>query len=395
MDLKENIGREIEARKADILASSRRIHAAPETAFREFETSRFLRTVLETEGFEVEAPLASLETAFRAVHRFSSAKPRLTFTVEMDALPGLGHACGHNIIGTAGTFAAVVLKSVLGPGTRGTIEVIGTPAEEKGSGKVVLLQAGVFRDSDAVLQVHPHMLDSVVCQAMARRAVTVEYFGKKAHAAASPGEGANALDALVMFYHSAAIPRSKLPPGCLFHGIIDAGGEATNVIPDYARGRFSIRADDMARLESFYNKVAVLARAAAEATGCRLKMTETAPAATTFKRNRILEDLFAGLFEDRGRTEPRKTREFYGSTDLANVSQAVPAIEPMIKAGPFPIHTEEFARDAVGPGGDKALLDGVYFLAMAGARLLTEPGLLERVRHAFAGAGGGGPAGIL
>ncbi len=391
MTMRAGIAKEIERRRADILDLSRRIHADPELAFEEVRTSRLLQSVLAAEGFAVSQATESLPTGFRAVYRLSADRPRVTFTAEMDALPGLGHACGHNIIAAAGTYAAVVLKSVIGPEAGSTIEVVGTPAEERGSGKVRMIQDGVFENSDVVLQVHPHSLDTVVGQALARRSLVVEYFGKKAHAAAAPREGINALDALVLFYHSAALARTKIPAGCLFHGIIEEGGQAPNIIPDYARGRFSLRADTMPKLDKFFEQVTTLAQAAAAATGCRCQVTEPGPGVTTFRRNPALEDLFAGLFEDRGRSDPRKTRESYGSTDLANVSQVVPTIEPLVKASDFPIHTEEFARDVVGDGGERALLDGVFFLACGGFRILTEPRLLERVRRDFLEAGSAAP----
>lgn len=377
------IANEIERRRADILDLSRRIHADPELAFQEVRASRLLQDVLSAEGFTVSQATDSLPTSFRAVARLSADRPRVTFTAEMDALPGLGHACGHNIIAAAGTYAAIVLKSVSGPEVGGAIEVVGTPAEERGSGKVRMIQDGVFANSDVVLQVHPHSLDTVVGQAMARRTLVVEYFGKKAHAAAAPREGINALDALVLFYHSAALARIGFPAGCLFHGIIEEGGQAPNIIPDYSRGRFSLRADTMPKLEALVEQVTALARSAAAAIGCRCQVTEPGPGVTTFRRNAALEDLFAGLFEERGRFDPRKIRESYGSTDLANVSQVVPTIEPLVKTSDFPIHTEEFARDAVAAGGERALLDGVFFLACAGYGLLTEPGLLEQVRRDF------------
>jgi len=394
MDIKARIAETVEKRRADILGLSRRIHADPELAFEETRTSRLLQSVLQAEGFDLSPASDTLPTSFRAVHAFAGTGPRVTFTAEMDALPGLGHACGHNIIAAAGTYAAVVLKSVLGRDAAGTIEVIATPAEERGSGKVRLIQDGFFASSDVVLQVHPHMLDTVICQAMARRTIVVEFFGRKAHAAAAPLEGRNALDALVLFYHEAALPRTKLPPGTLFHGVVEAGGEAPNIIPDYARGRFSIRADSMPKLEGFLDKVRCLADRAAAETGCRSTINEPDPGVTTFLRNRALEELFAGLFVERGRTDPVKLRESFGSTDLANVSWVVPTIEPMIKASDFPIHTEGFARDAVADGGERALLDGVYVLAAAAARILTEPDLLERIRADFRAGTGAAREGI-
>jgi amidohydrolase len=389
MDMKARIAKAVEDRRAEILDLSRRIHADPELAFEEVRTSRLLRVLLEGEGFDVRSATAALPTSFRAVHASGTGRPRVTFTAEMDALPGLGHACGHNIIGTAGAYAAVVLKSVLGRDLAGAIEVVATPAEERGSGKVRLIQEGLFETSDAVLQIHPHVLDTVICQALARRTLVVEFFGRKAHAAAAPHEGRNALDALVLFYHAAALPRTKLPAGTLFHGIIESAGEAPNIIPDYARGRFSLRADAMPKLDRLVDEVRRLAAKAAEDAGCRAEIGEPGPGVTTFKRNRVLEEIFAGLLVERGRPEPAKLRESYGSTDLANVSWIAPTIEPMLKASDDPIHTEGFARDAVGPGGERALLDGVYVLAAAAARLLTEPDLLARVRADF-GAGTAG-----
>ena len=394
MDIPLRIAEAVDKRHADILDLSRRIHADPELSFEEVQTSRLLQSVLRTEGFDISPASGSLPTSFRAVHSLPREGPQVTFTVEMDALPGLGHACGHNIIAAAGTYAAVILKSVLERDATGTIEVIGTPAEERGSGKVRMIQEGVFAGSDVVLQVHPHSLDTVVSQALARRTLVIEYFGRKAHAAAAPQAGANSLDALVLFYHSAALPRTKLPAGTLFHGIIEAGGEAPNIIPDYARGRFSLRADTMSKLELLVDDVKSLVEKAAAETGCRSKTTEPGPGVTTFRRNRVLEDLFAGLFMERGRSDPVKLRRSYGSTDLANVSWIVPTIEPMIKAGDSPIHTEGFALDAVGAGGERALLDGVYFLAAAAARILTDQALFDKIRADFLAGLEDAPEGI-
>ncbi|MEN6559935.1 MAG: M20 family metallopeptidase [Acidobacteriota bacterium] len=394
MDINARIAKAVEERRSDILDLSRRIHADPELAFEEVRTSRLLRSLLKAEGFDLSPASEALPTSFRAVRSLSADGPRVTFTAEMDALPGLGHACGHNIIGTAGAYAAVVLKSAFADGLAGTIEVVATPAEERGSGKVRLIQDGVFARSDVVLQIHPHMLDTVICQALARRTLVVEFFGKKAHAAAAPREGRNALDALVAFYYAAALPRTKFAPGTLFHGIIESGGDVPNIIPDYARGRFSLRADTMSGLGRLVSEARGLAEKAAAEAGCRVKVGEPGPGVTTFRRNRALEDVFSELFVERGRPDPARLRESYGSTDLANVSWVAPTIEPMIKASDFPIHTEGFARDAVGPGGEKALLDGVYFLAAAAARILTEPGLLERVRADFRAGAGDAPEGI-
>ncbi len=240
---------EIERHRAEILALSREIHARPEPAFEEHEASRLLRSVLERNGFAVVTGIGGLPTAFRAKAIKDSNRPRIVYTAEMDALPGLGHACGHNIIGTAAVWSAALLKGLLGDGLQGTIEVVGTPAEERGSGKAALIEAGVFDDADAVLQIHPHALDTVISQAMARRSLTVEFFGKTSHAAAAPQEGRNALNALILFYHALILSPGRFPPGCLFHGVIEKGGEVPNVIPDFARGRFSFRADAMSKIE--------------------------------------------------------------------------------------------------------------------------------------------------
>lgn len=388
MDVLAAVEAVVAKRRGEIISLSREIHARPELAFEERETSLLLQATLEREGFHVSAGTAGLETAFRATAVAGDGRPRLIYTAEMDALPGLGHACGHNIIAAAAVWSAVVLKTVLGGGpAAGTVEVVGTPAEERGSGKVALIEAGVFDGADAVLQMHPHSLDTVVGQAMARRSLSVEFIGRKAHAAAAPEEGRNALDALVLFYHALILQPGHLPAGCLLHGVIDKGGEAPNIIPDLARGRFSFRSDAMSKVEAGLAVIRGAAREAAETTGCAQSVTETGPAATTFKRNAELEALMAGLFERRGRKDPVKPRKAYGSTDLANVSRVCPTIEVMIKAGENPIHTEGFARDAASESGDRALLDGVFCLAAAGCRLLTEPELRGRVLAAFKAAG--------
>ncbi len=383
MEKSRKIQEEIENRRDEIVALSRKIHAEPETAFEEHKTSKLLQEVLAEAGFSVETDLASLPTAFRAMYKGGAERPCITYTAEMDALPGLGHGCGHNIIASAGVYAALVLKSILDEPWNGTIEVIGTPAEERGSGKVRLLENGIFELSDVVLQMHAHSLDSVISQALERHSLVVEYFGKKAHAASAPHEGINALDGLVLFYQSTALLRQHFPPGCRFHGIIEEGGTAANIIPDYARGRFSLRADDREKAGKLYEQIVACAKAAAEATGCKHRISEAGPSVTTFKRNRVLEDLMAGFFERRGRSDPWKWRASYGSTDLASVSQVVPTIEILLKASDHTIHTEGFARDAAGEGGDLALLDGVFCLAAAGHRLLAEGDLLRRVKEAF------------
>ncbi|OGD23700.1 MAG: hypothetical protein A2Y70_05110, partial [Candidatus Aminicenantes bacterium RBG_13_64_14] len=341
MDIYAAVEAEIERRRGEILALSHEIHARPELSFEEKETSLLLQATLEREGFAVSAGTGGLETAFRAVAEGAGGgcvggRPRLIYTAEMDALPGLGHGCGHNIIAAAAVWSAAVLKTVMGGTLEGSVEVVGTPAEERGSGKVALIEAGVFDGADAVLQMHPHALDTVVGQAMARRSLSVEFFGRKAHAAAAPGEGRNALDALVLFYHSLILQPGKLPAGCLLHGVIEEGGEAPNIIPGLARGRFSFRTDAMSKVEPGLNMIREAARAAAATTGCTQAVTETGSAATTSKRNAELENLFAALLERRGRKDPVKLRTAYGSTDLANVSHVCPTIEIMVKAGTNP-----------------------------------------------------------
>ncbi len=390
---KSDIRGALAERQERILALSHRIHAEPELAFEEHKTSALLRETLAAEGFTIEPGPAALPTAFRALCRGRAVQPCLTFTAEMDALPEIGHGCGHNIIAAAGVYAPIVLALALGADFPGCLQVIATPAEERGSGKVTLLEAGAFAGSAVVLQMHPHSLDTVICQAMARRTLVVEYFGRKAHAAAAPQEGLNALDAMVLFYQSAALARQQFPPGCLFHGIIEQGGSSANVIPDYTRGRFSLRAERMESLELLEQRIRACAAAAAEATGCRVGLKHSGHEVSAWRRNRALEDLFAALFESIGRKEPRRLRRSFGSTDLASVSQAVPTIEIFVKASDQPIHTDGFARDAAGAGGDRALLDGVFLLASAGCRLLQEPALLEEVRASFAaGSAEGQPA---
>jgi len=267
-DLKKRAVEEIDAHRDQLIELSLRIHANPETAFQEAKAAGWLSDYLEAEGFAVERGICRLDTAFRA--SYGDGRPRVAFLAEYDALAGIGHGCGHNIIAAASVGAAVAVKSII-PETGGTVAVIGTPAEEAAGGKVFMASRGAFDDLDVAMLVHPGNRDAAVTYALACLELSVQYFGRAAHAAARPEAGINALDALVIAYNSVSALRQHIRESARIHGIITDGGQAVNVVPERSAASFLLRAEDDDYLEELKEKVLACFRAGAEATGARLE----------------------------------------------------------------------------------------------------------------------------
>lgn len=385
--LKSKVRAVVDAEAAPLLALSHQIHAHPEVAFQEVQASGWLADYLEGHGFAVERGLCDLPTAF--VARKGSGAPVVAFLAEYDALPGIGHGCGHNIIGTASAGAGVALAAALAPG-EGTVVVFGTPAEEGGAGKVIMLRGGAFAGIDVAMEIHPsghRDLDGL--QAVARATVTVAFHGRASHAASAPEQGINALDALVLGYMGVAQLRQHIRPSERIHGIITDGGLAPNIVPAYAAGRFYVRARTERELEPLKERVLACFRAGAEATGARLEATWTAEQTSELWTNEPLAAAYRANAAALGRTvlESRTLAiSTVGSTDVGNVSKAVPTIHPMIRISDHPVagHSLELTAAAASPLGDQAVLDGAKALAMTGADVIADPSLLEAARRAFA-----------
>ena len=383
--LKEQVQLEVNQLASDLLAVSRFLHANPELGYEERQAAELLTDVLEEHGFAVTRGVADLPTAFTG--RAGSGSPRIAFLAEYDALPGLGHACGHNLIGTASLGAALAVKSILDR-VSGEILLVGCPAEERGGGKIALTEAGVFAGTDAAMLVHPSNRTEMVKLALGMRELTVEFFGKASHAAAAPDQGINALDAAVLSYTAIGALRQQVRSDARIHGIITHGGQAPNIIPEYAAARYYVRALDLEYVDDLFRRVAACCEAAAQATGCRVKVTAASKDYHPYKPVYSLAELFQRNLESLGeRVDQGPVDKELGSTDVGNVSQVVPTIQPMLQISPREVtcHMAAFAEAAGSEAGQRAMLLAAKAMAMTAVDLLTEPTSLERVKAEFRG----------
>ncbi|WP_078658078.1 amidohydrolase [Streptomyces rimosus] len=364
-----------------LLHLARDLHAHPETAFAEHHAADALTALLADAGLTVERGTAGLPTAFTATAGPSGADLTVGLCLEYDALPDLGHACGHNLIAAAGAGAAIALAAVADDlGLR--VKALGTPAEESGGGKVHLLRAGAFDDVSFAMMVHPGPADDFGGTSRASRGVQAEYRGRAAHAAIAPYDGVNAADACVIAQTALALLRQQLPDGVRMHGIVTHGGDRTNVIPALARVSWQLRADTLDELEALWPRVRACFEAGAVATGCELTLTEPAAAYADLRQDAWLGDTYARHVRALGRT-PEPAASIGASTDMGNVSHALPAIHPTIGLGcAARPHTAEFAAAAVGEQADRAVLDAALALARTAADLATDPAQRARITDA-------------
>ncbi len=384
--LKQEIVREVDRLAPELLKISRFLHAHPELSFQEVQAVKLLTETLAQHGFTVRKEVAGLSTAFTA-SLVSGEGPTIAYLAEYDALPGLGHACGHNLIAASSLGAALALKAFLGK-IPGRVVVVGCPAEEKGGGKIPLVEAGVFQDVDAAMLVHPSNRTEIVKKALGMREVQVEFFGKASHAAATPHFGINALDAVILAFNNIGALRQQLRPDARIHGIITHGGKAPNIIPDYAAAVFYVRALDKEYLEEVYEKVVGCFEGAARATGARYQVRREGHDYQPHKANYTLARLFRENLEGLGvEVDQRPEDEELGSTDVGNVSQVVPTIQPMIAiCGPeVACHMVEFAAASASPAGEEGMLLAAKAMALTGLDLLRDPEVLDRVKKEFAG----------
>ena len=382
--LKALVITEIDRHSRELYDLGKKIHANPELGFHEQKASGWLTDFLAENGFKIERGIYGLETAFRAT--YGQDKPVIALLAEYDALPELGHACGHNLIGTASAGGAVGACPVVDE-CGGQIVVIGTPAEELYGGKVTMAQRGAFADLDAAMMVHPGGHDSVVTEALACQGISVEFFGIASHAAGRPEAGISALEAMILAYNAIDALRQHIKSKARIHGIITNGGQAANIVPAYCAGNFLVRAPDEVYLAELKEKVLNCFKGAAKATGARLeyKWDELSYAP-------MLNNLSLGhLFKDNMNQIGRKTRmvdpeKSFGSTDFGNVSQLVPGIHASVSITSSPgtvTHSPQFAEAAVSETGLKAMLDAAKALGMTVADLLADSDNLAKVKAEF------------
>ncbi len=383
-DVKARAAVAIQAAREEILDLSHRIHAHPEPAFEEHQASQWVADAIARHGYAVEHPAGRLPTAVRGrlAGGLGSHGPRIGILAEYDALPGLGHGCGHNTMAASGVGAAIALASVR-DAFAGEIVFLGTPAEERGSGKAIMIDDGLFDGLDAALLFHPCDRNHVQIAPLASEDVTVTFHGLQSHAAANPWEGKNALDAMIALFVSVGLWRQQLQPHARVHGIISEGGTAANIIPDRARAWFMIRSADQPYYEVMKARFRALCEAAAIAADVTVDI-EFSGGATTMQHNASIATRWVANAEAYG-VHDEGMDESSGSTDMGNVSWAIPAIHPelSITDRPTPGHSIEFRDAAARPRADGTVLLAATLVAQTAIDLLLDAELVAAAWREF------------
>lgn len=381
--LRTSVIGEIDARHHQLSELSLKIHANPELGFHEVKATAWLTQYLEENGFSIERGICELPTAFRG--SYGQGKPTIAILAEYDALPGLGHACGHNLIAACAVGAAVASKLAINQ-FGGSILVIGTPAEEIYGGKVIMADRGAFNNVDMAMMVHPGVYNTATTQALANLSLEVEFFGKAAHAAARPEAGINALEAMLNSFAAINSLRQHIKSTARIHGIITDGGQAANVVPAHSAGSFLVRAEDDAYLDELKQKVLNCFIGAATASGARLEYRWGKTRYAPMRNNLILARLFRQNMQSLGRRmQLSNPSRAFGSTDMGNVSQLVPGIHPIVAIAPKDVlgHSPQFAEAAASEAGIRGLVDAAKALAMTVVDLVANSNIASKVKKEF------------
>jgi amidohydrolase len=387
--LKRRVAETVEDLAGELWELALRIHANPELCYKEEKAAAWLTEFLEKRGCRVERGVGGVPTAFRAEVPGARPGPTLAILAEYDALPAIGHACGHNIIATAAAgagAAAAALAGTAGLPFPGRVVVVGTPAEEGGAGKVRLLQAGVFADVDAAMMIHPLCRTKLWRGSLGLSKVKVEYFGKAAHASASPWQGVNALNAVIGLFNGLDAMRQQIRPDSRIHGVITVGGQQANIIPEYTAAEFYLRSPAKAYLGELRRRFEAVAEGAATQTGCRVTVTFDPIVHDPVRPNLVMAELFGENLGRLGFPIDADDTGGYGSTDAGNVSQALPMIHPYIRIAPgdTPNHSRDFTEAAASPMARAGMLVAAKSLAMTALDLLANPAAVEAAKAEFA-----------
>jgi amidohydrolase len=371
----------VRQRRGDLIALSHSIHAEPELAFAEHRSCAKTQTLVAERGFQITAAPGGLDTAFRA--DFGSGSLVVGICAEYDALPGIGHACGHNIIAASAVGTALALAEVADDLDL-TVVLLGTPAEEAGGGKALMLEAGTFDDIATTVMLHAGPLDIARARSLALSQVAVEYLGREAHAAVAPFLGLNAADAITVAQVAIGLLRQQLAPGQMMHGIVTDGGQATNVIPARTEMHYTMRANDSGSLRELEARMSDCFLAGAVATACGHRVEATEPSYLELTPDQWLADVFRAEMVRLGRTPVGVEVEAafpLGSTDMGNVTQVMPGIHPIvgIDAQGASIHQPAFAAAASRPSADTAVIEGAVMLARTVVELADTPAQRDRV----------------
>ena len=388
--IKERIDKAVDALTPELRELALKIHENPELGNQEFKALQWQTELLEKYGFKVEKGYLGIPTSYRAVYTGKKPGPRIGLLAEYDALPVLGHACGHNLICTMSVGGGIAMREFADE-FGAEIVVIGTPAEETAGAKVKMSKLHGFDDLDVAMMSHPASIDTDTLNTSAIKCFQVEFFGRTAHAASSPQEGINALDAMINLFVAVGLLRQQTKPDARIHGIITNGGEAPNVIPEYTRALFYTRATKFSYAVELAEKIYAAARGAAEATGCTVKIEDAEEDFMDTCSNQCLATIVADhLQDDWGHNVSRlHGTPIPGSSDLGNVSYCCPAVQlttglsaPGVEENYAP-HTREFAERT---GSEQAIINCMDFVkafAATGYDLMTKPELLEEIKEEF------------
>ncbi|WP_280771094.1 M20 family metallopeptidase [Salipaludibacillus daqingensis] len=384
--MKQKITDTIESLSDSFFEISQYIGQNPELGNEEEKACKALTDKLSNHGFTVKTGIVNQPTAFEAVYDSGKPGANVGFMCEYDALPELGHACGHNLIGTQGIAAAIGLANVIHE-TGGKVYVYGTPAEETKGAKVTMADEGCFDHLDVALMAHPSSNYVKSGASLAMDAIAFSFYGKSAHAAAAPEQGINALDAVIQTFNSINALRQHVTPDVRIHGVIPEGGQAANIVPDYAVAHFYVRSTSRLTTDAITEKVSLCAKGAALATGAQLEVSNYEYSYDEMITNIPLSDTFTEQLLELG-IEPDEIYDHEGGTgslDMGNVSHRCPAIHPYIQISNQPIsaHTHEFREAALSKDGFDGMIIGAKALAMTGYEIAANPSLRKKVAVAF------------
>lgn len=364
---------------------SREIHSHPELSGREYRAAKLHASLLEKCGFRVQLPFLGLDTAFQATCDSGTPGPCIAYLAEYDALPQIGHGCGHNLLGAVSTVAGIVLSKALRE-TGGSVVVLGCPAEETNGAKVRMAGEGVFEKIDAAMLAHPYYRFQASGSSAALQAIRYEFLGKKAHAADAPGAGVNALYGVLELFRYIDAIRPDLPPRTSINGVIPHGGTVANVIPDYACGDFHLRGPDSMALEKLADKLRIEAERIAAQLGARLNITHYETTYENMVTNQALSKTFSECLHRAGGEKEAPPEESPFSLDMGNVSHVCPSIHPyfgICDGEKAELHTEQFCAYAVSDYAERQALTAAKALALTGLKVLTQRGLLMEIRKEF------------
>jgi len=384
-ELRQQVVQEVDRLRDRLVEISRTIHSNPELGLKEYKSSELLVGELEKNGFTVERKVAGMDTAFKATFKGRQGGPTIALLAEYDALPEIGHACGHNLIATIALGAGLALSKVMSR-LKGDVLVLGTPDEEGSGGKVTMMESGLLKDIDAAMIVHPSSKTQVIADILAISSVEIKFKGKAAHASSSPDKGINALDAVIQTFNGINALRQHVRSDVRIHGIITDGGKRPNIVPETAAAFFFVRAADRKYKEKILRRVKKCAQGAAAATGAKLEFVVRPRALDDMKNNMTMAKLFEKNLKVLGeKVRAPDPKAGKGSTDMGNVSYVVPSIHPSIAIGPRKLagHSREFAEASVSERGHEAMLVAAKAMAMTSVDLFTDEALMKKVKREF------------